>query len=310
MNKVIKIKDVALGHGTQQRVIIKPEDVSEYAEAMINGTKFPPIKCVYDSVNYYVVDGNHRFLAAKKIGCTEIEAEVIDGTVRDAIWLSLGANATHGLKRTNEDKAKSVLTALNDKEWCNLPDAEIAKQCGVDRKTVYNLRAKLKVNSRIGEIPQTLPANPHVAVKKDAKNEDFSLKSATKNDEKISKKFLEDIAEDEISINLMLKADLGKAQADEEAAMRAEMLNDALDALRDENESLRNQLSASLFTGTGEERAEYLDRLNFLTAENKRLTMLNNGLTVSRDRFMRENVQLRKQGEYAAKRLKALEKAA
>lgn len=95
-----------------------------------------------------------------------------------------------------------------------------------------------------------------------------------------------------------------------DADLHAEMLSDAMEALRDENESLRNQVAAMLFDGTDEEKAEYLDRLNHLTAENKRLEIMNRGLTEARDRVMRENVSLRKQGEYAAKKLKAIDRAA
>lgn len=95
-----------------------------------------------------------------------------------------------------------------------------------------------------------------------------------------------------------------------DADMHAEMVADAMDALREENESLRNQIAAMLFTGTDEEKAEYLDRLNHLTAENKRLEIMNRGLTEARDRVMRENVSLRKQGEYAARKLKAIDRAA
>jgi hypothetical protein len=92
--------------------------------------------------------------------------------------------------------------------------------------------------------------------------------------------------------------------------MHAEMLADAMDALRDENENLRNQVATMLFDGTCEEKAEYLDRLNFLTADNKRLEIMNRGLIEARNRVMLENVSLRKQGEYAARKLKALEKRA
>jgi len=96
----------------------------------------------------------------------------------------------------------------------------------------------------------------------------------------------------------------------QDADMHAEMIGDAMEALRDENESLRNQIAAMLFDGTDDERSEYLDRLNALTAENKQLGILNRGLTEARDRVMRENVSLRKQGEYAAKKLKAIDRAA
>lgn len=95
-----------------------------------------------------------------------------------------------------------------------------------------------------------------------------------------------------------------------DADMHAEMQADAMDALREENESLRNQLAAMLFSGTDEERSAYLARLNELTEANRKLEILNRGLTEARDRVMRENVSLRKQAEYAAKKLKALDRAA
>lgn len=95
-----------------------------------------------------------------------------------------------------------------------------------------------------------------------------------------------------------------------DADMQHEMLGDALDALRAENEILRNQVAAMLFTGSDEDRAEYLGRLNHLAEENRKLQILNDGLTAARDRVMRENVSLRKQAEYAAKKLKALDRAA
>lgn len=93
-------------------------------------------------------------------------------------------------------------------------------------------------------------------------------------------------------------------QHGEDMAMHIERLEDSRDAFRDENDSLRNQLAAMLFTGDEEERAELLDRLNLLVAENKRLKILNHGLVVARDRVMTENASLRKQGKFSAKKLK------
>ena len=101
-----------------------------------------------------------------------------------------------------------------------------------------------------------------------------------------------------------------EAAPDQDAEMRTEMLNDALDALRDENDSLRNQVAAMLFDGSDEERDEYLSRLNYLTEKNKQLEILNRGLIEARDRVMRENASLKRQCEYSAKKLKALAKNA
>jgi hypothetical protein len=65
-----------------------------------------------------------------------------------------------------------------------------------------------------------------------------------------------------------------------------------------------------LFDGSDEERDEYLSRLNYLTEKNKQLEILNRGLIEARDRVMRENASLKRQGLYAAKKLKEFAKNA
>lgn len=63
--------------------------------------------------------------------------------MRDAILWSCGANATHGVRRTNEDKRRAVMKLLNDPEWSeSMPDREIARICGVDNAFVGKLRPK------------------------------------------------------------------------------------------------------------------------------------------------------------------------
>lgn len=88
------------------------------------------------------------------------------------------------------------------------------------------------------------------------------------------------------------------------------MLRDSLNAINEENTSLKKQIANYEAILLDDERAGYLDRLNVLTKENKTLEILNRGLTEARDRVMRENVSLRKQAEYATKKLKALDRAA
>lgn len=58
--------------------------------------------------------GWHRVAGAEQAGLTEIEADVQPGTKRDALLYSAGANATHGLRRSNADKRRSVRLLLGD----------------------------------------------------------------------------------------------------------------------------------------------------------------------------------------------------
>jgi len=59
---------------------------------------------------------------------------------------SVGANAKHGLRRSNKDKRKAVTTLLLDEQWCQWSDRAIAKQCQVSNRFVSNIRKELSVN--------------------------------------------------------------------------------------------------------------------------------------------------------------------
>src|SRR5262249_27157884 len=85
-------------------------------------------------------DGFHRCAAAKDAGLSEIDAEVKEGTRRDAVLEATSANARHGVRRTNEDKRKAVLTLLTDKEWSKWSDHEIAKKTHTTQPFVSKLR--------------------------------------------------------------------------------------------------------------------------------------------------------------------------
>lgn len=49
----------------------------------------------------------------------------------------------HGLRRTNADKRRAVMTLLRDEEWGGWSDREIARRCGVGHQMVSPLRASL-----------------------------------------------------------------------------------------------------------------------------------------------------------------------
>lgn len=148
-NMKIKLSDIRIDGGTQPRSEIDYDIVAEYSTAMTDGASFPPVVVFNDGANYWLADGFHRYHASKKIDYLEIDAEVKSGTKRDAILYSVSANDKHGLRRSNADKRKAVLTLLEDEEWREWSDREIARQCAVDHKTVSRYR-----NETGGEIPQ------------------------------------------------------------------------------------------------------------------------------------------------------------
>ena len=122
---------------------INEELVSEYAEAMKNDVEFPPVVVFWDGVANWLADGFHRIHAARKAELETFEADRREGTKRDAILYSVGANAAHGSRRTNDDKRKAVMTLLEDEEWSQWSNVEIAKRCAVSDMTVKRCRDEL-----------------------------------------------------------------------------------------------------------------------------------------------------------------------
>lgn len=145
----INIADIRVNGGTQSRASIDRGVVSDYAEAVRDGATFPAITVFFDGTSYWLADGFHRYEAYSAAQVYDVPADIRQGTQRDAVLFSVGANASHGLRRTNDDKRRAVLTLLNDPEWSKWSDREIARRCAVDHKTVAAVRPKAS-----GEVPQ------------------------------------------------------------------------------------------------------------------------------------------------------------
>lgn len=134
--------------GTQMRAGMDAATVTEYEQAIKDfvGWPFPPVIVYHDGAKYWLADGFHRLNAAVRAGLDAIPAEVRAGTRRDAILHAAGANAAHGLRRTNDDKRRAAETLLRDSEWSQWSDRAIAEACGVSPVFVGKLRKELTVN--------------------------------------------------------------------------------------------------------------------------------------------------------------------
>src|SRR3954468_20110511 len=130
--------------------------IAEYATAMSEGVEFPPLTVFWDGEHYWLADGFHRLGAYKivmqacKLPGLDIECEVIEGSLREAIIYACGVNATHGIQRTVPDKQNAVRTMLTNPLVCfNLEtgkpwnDVEIARRCFVSDRMVAKHRAEL-----------------------------------------------------------------------------------------------------------------------------------------------------------------------
>jgi hypothetical protein len=123
--------------GTQSRAALNAEKITEYSEVL---ESLPPIVVFYDGTKYWLGDGFHRVAAAVNIEAKEIEADVRQGTLRDAIFFSFSANASHGIPRSIADKRRAVERMLADAEWSTWSDRRIADACRVSHPFVAGIR--------------------------------------------------------------------------------------------------------------------------------------------------------------------------
>lgn len=144
---LLPLSKIILDTRAQPRAELDSEVIAEYAEAMKAGAQFPPVVVFSDGTHLWLADGWHRVNGAKRAWLEKINADVKRGTLRDAILYSVGANAQHGMRRTNADKRRAVMALLNDDEWRRWTDAEIARRAAVSSMTVGRIRAEIITNN-------------------------------------------------------------------------------------------------------------------------------------------------------------------
>ena len=138
MIKQLKLSEIVTDAGTQVRAGLSEATVSDYAEALADGAKFPPVVVFYDGSRYIAADGFHRVHAAIRNSATQIECDVRKGGKGEALKFALGCNAHHGLRRTNADKRHAVELAL--REFSKVSDVAISEMCLVGRDLVAEIR--------------------------------------------------------------------------------------------------------------------------------------------------------------------------
>ena len=262
----IQLKQVRLDGDTQPRQFINEDVVNEYSELLLDDKVLPPVDLFHDGANYWLADGFHRYFANKKAGFLDIEATIHEGTRRDAILFSVGTNSSHGLRRTNEDKRKAVLTLVNDLEWSEWSDSEIARRCHVSSMTVGRIKKSMNL-----ETTEVKYKDKHGNVSTMKKPEAVTLKPLEKMVEPQDDKLHE--------------------------------LAVAHQELAEENAKLLDKLAVQNMGGSEEEKQAAADTIADLRAQIKTLEAENRALKVSRDQLQAKNADMLKQLNYYKKKV-------
>jgi hypothetical protein len=261
----INLDNIVIDAGTQARAKIDQELVAEYTDLLKQGTVFDPVTLFYDGAEYFLADGFHRYFANRKAGSPNINAKVVEGTLRDAILFSFSANSKHGRRPNSADRRKAVTTMLNDIEWQEFSDREIARICDVSHGLVATVRKEMNATK--------VDTKYH----RDGKQQTMKPKAD-------SKAFQE--------------------EPFDKAAVDAEMQKAATDNLQKENEDLKDQLTVALAASLDDlEKENAQSIIKDLRAQIRLLEIDLKAVTTSRDQFQRENAQLMKQVAMLQKKL-------
>lgn len=174
---------IRLDGGTQPRAEVRIDIVEEYAEEMRLGAVFPPVVAFFDGTEYWLADGFHRLAAALRARPSEpLETEVIQGTQSDAQWYSFSVNQTHGLRRTNEDKARAVKAALQHPRGASQSDREIGSHVGVTHPTVAKYRSELAASGKFFQMRNRTVTRGETTYQQDTTNIATSNQRRNQND--------------------------------------------------------------------------------------------------------------------------------
>jgi hypothetical protein len=269
MTERIKLAKIRLDGGTQPRKEIDEPLVQHYTEILLEGKdKFPPIDLWFDGKSYWPSDGFHRFHAHKRAGFTDIEAEVNQGTKRDAFLACLKANGKHGKPRTPDERRYVVQMALEDIELGEKTDVEIAAICDVSSMTV-------------GRVRKALGLEKSARVDKNGRKVDVSKSGRP----------------------IAPPPELEYTEEDKFHEMAIEHT-----AMAEENAKLKDMLAVKSLPVSEKARAEVQQTIEELREQVKDLEFQLRTMTQSRNEFQNKNAEMIKQMNYWKKRAEKAEK--
>lgn len=280
--KTLNLLNIRIDGGTQAREELNQEAVADYAEKMRDGEVFPPVSVFFDGSEYWLVDGFHRYFATKSNGKTSIDAEVENGTLKEAIRASWKANGKRGLNLNSADTKKIMLAMFADevtKTWSN---RQIAEYVGVSHSTVNRLKSLLEQRST-----EKKPV-------KDSGGKPVSQPDIGRTVQKIP-------APD------MTSALMVKQEVVIELNEKIDELSQTINMLADENTIMRDKIAVGQWDATEIEKIDAEQTIKDLREQIRVLQADNKAIRQSRDMFQNRNSELMKTVKSLQNKLKKLD---
>lgn len=139
---------------TQLRLELDQEALKRYEQLIVNNNyKWPfndNIVVFFDGENHWLADGFQREVAwihafaQQEQSVPPYPVDVKTGSLRDALYYSLHHANRHGVPFTRQDRREIAMRLIQDSEWTNYSNREIAKIAQLDEKTIRTLRRELE----------------------------------------------------------------------------------------------------------------------------------------------------------------------
>ncbi len=282
--KKLNILTIRTDGGTQPRLELDQELVKDYAEKMRDGAVFPPIVVFNDGSENWLADGFTRFFATKSNGGTSIEAEVRQGTLRDAKMYAWKANNKQGRPLTSNDIRGILFAMFADEEYSAWSNNKIAKELDISSMTVGRVRVLYQEQSKQPKQPVSY-TDKH-GNKKTMKTDNIGKKKkpTTKPDHS-----------------------LGALDPSSELTQKVNELSSTVTTLAEENTALRDQIAIGQWDATDIEKVDAEDTIKELREQVRVLEIENKSLRESRDMYQNRNAELMRSLKSANAKLKKLE---
>jgi ParB-like chromosome segregation protein Spo0J len=152
----LPLTDIVADSEFQPRVAgIDPAHVRELEEV---ASYWPPLTVARRGQRYVLVDGFHRYAAAKHLNLASVPALVLDVPEGDDLHArAFALNAAHGRPLTLSDRRAHAARLLKaHPEWA---DREIGRRSGLVQPTVAKVRAELESSSAIPTVKARVGAD-------------------------------------------------------------------------------------------------------------------------------------------------------
>jgi len=281
--KKLKLSVIRTDGETQARVSLSQETIKRYADLMADGVEFTPVTVFYDGAEYWLADGFHRYFATKSNGELEIDADVKDGTVEDAILHSFSANGTHGLPRAPEDTRNIVSRILAHPKWKSWTDTTIAKHIHSSPSTVGRIRRSLESEGKVDPKTEKKYIDKH--------GKESTIKAGKLGRKKKEKK----------------EEEPQEQPAPQPSDDLIQELTDTITSLSEENTMLKDKIAIEQWDASEIEKVDVADTIKDLREQVRLLEIDNKSLKESRDMYMNRNAELTRTVKSLQAKLKKLE---